>query len=77
MQDCRADVTRFVDFAIQRLERQEPCASPEQLLEDWRAEQELREATADIESAITNFDAGRCIPLEVAFDDLRRRLAAL
>lgn len=66
------DTQAFFDFLAVQINSDAKHKSPEELLQEWRAERrEFEETVADIELAIPDMEAGRGIPLEQVVREIR------
>lgn len=73
MTQTELELVSFFEFAIVQARKAE-SRSVEDLVDDWRKEKETAEILADIEAAFEDQAAGRCVPMEVVFDEIRQRL---
>ena len=66
------DTQAFFDFLAAQIDSDGKHKSPEELLQEWRAERrEYQETVAEIKQAITDMEAGRGTPLEQVARELR------
>jgi hypothetical protein len=68
-----AELIEFVHFAMNHLESGKPALSPEALIEQWRADQELVATAAEMRVGLEQLEQGRGQPVAEAFADVRRR----
>ena len=52
----------------------ENLSTPEQLLKAWRAREEFQETVADVRESVADYAAGKGVPAEVAFANVRKKL---
>lgn len=73
MTQVQSDLVSFFDFAVQRASKEE-AETLEDLVDIWRQERERAAVLEDMEAAFEDEAAGRCVPIEEAFEGIRRRL---
>jgi hypothetical protein len=73
-QSTSNDLVQFVQFAVRHLGSDAPKLSPEELLQQWRANGEYLEAVEDIRRSHEDRAAGRVQSVADAFRDIRRDL---
>jgi len=69
-----SDLQSFYGFLGQHLHGGEHLSTPEQLLKDWRAREEIQETVADVRESVADYEAGKGVPVEVAFANVRKKL---
>jgi len=69
-----SDLQSFYGFLGQHLHACESPSTPEQLLKDWRAQEEYQETVVDVLQGVANFEAGKGVPVKIAFANVREKL---
>jgi len=69
-----SDLQSFYSFLGQQLNTGEGLSTPEQLLKNWRARAEYEQTVADVRESIAEYEAGKGVPVEVAFANVRKKL---
>lgn len=69
-----SDLQAFYGFLGQHLHGSENLSTPEQLLKDWRSQAEIQETVAEVRESVADYEAGKGVPVEVAFANVRKKL---
>jgi hypothetical protein len=70
----QAELESFARFAAIKIGNGGAELTLEALVRQWNEEREMAETVADIQRGIRDYEEGKGIPLDDAFNDVRKRL---